>query len=430
MKKTISPYLIIIISFLSIILIGTLLLLLPFSTVNNYSLKFDDAFFLATSSVTITGMSSISNLSDTLSLFGKIIVTILIQIGGLSVITISIFIMYLLGSKIGITNRVLLKENINSLNLKGLVSLVKKIILFSFIFELIASIIYLFIFIKIMPLGEAITTSIMHAISSFNNAGFDLMDINQLLINNTYPLLTITTLILVILGGIGFIVIFDIIESKSYKKLTLHSKIVLKVNLFLWFFGFIMFKINSNLTIFQAIFLSITARSAGFGVNLSLLPNHGILVLFVLMLIGASPASTGSGIKTTTVYVLYKSLFSFARGSETVVNKRKISDETKYKAFILLIFMVFMIFISTVYMLIVENITIDIALHEVIAAISNAGLNSGFSSSYNIFSKLMVIILMFVGRVGILTILASFNANWNKPLKSNISYIEEKIIIG
>jgi len=430
MKKPTSPYLIIIFSFLSLILIGTLLLLLPFSTVNNYSLRFDDAFFLATSSVTITGMSSISNLSDTLSLFGKIVVTILIQIGGLSVITLTIFIMSLIGTKIGITNRFLLKENLNTPNLKGLVSLVKKIILFSFIFELIASIIYLFIFIKIMPLGEAITTSIMHAISSFNNAGFDLMDINQLLINNTYPLLTITTLILVILGGIGFIVIFDIIESKSYKKLTLHSKIVLKVNLFLWIFGFIMFKINSNLTIFQATFLSITARSAGFGVNLSLLPNHGILVLFVLMLIGASPASTGSGIKTTTVYVLYKSLFSFARGSETVVNKRKISDETKYKAFILLIFMVFMIFISTVYMLIVENISIDIALHEVIAAISNAGLNSGFSSSYNIFSKLMVIILMFVGRVGILTILASFNANWHKPQKSNISYIQEKIIIG
>ena len=430
MKKTISPYLIIIISFLSLILIGTLLLLLPFSTVNNYSLKFDDAFFLATSSVTITGMSSIGNLSTTLTLFGKIIVTILIQIGGLSVITLTIFIMYLLGTKIGITNRFLLKENLNTLNLKGLVSLVKKIILFSFIFELIASIIYLFIFIKIMPLGDAITTSIMHAISSFNNAGFDLMGINHLLINNTYPLLTITTLILVILGGIGFIVIFDIIESKSYKKLTLHSKIVLKVNLFLWIFGFIMFKINSNLTIFQAIFLSITARSAGFGVNLSLLPNHGILVLFILMLIGASPASTGSGIKTTTFYVLYKILFSFARGKETVVSKRKISDETKYKAFILLIFMVFMIFISTIYMLIVENITIDIALHEVIAAISNAGLNSGFSSSYNIFSKLIVIILMFVGRVGILTILVSFNANWHKPLKSNINYIEEKIIIG
>ena len=210
-----------------------------------------------------------------------------------------------------------------------------------------------------MPLGEAITTSIMHAISSFNNAGFDLMDINHILIDNTYPLLTITTLILVILGGIGFIVIFDIIESKSYKKLTLHSKIVLKVNLFLWFFGFIMFKINSNLTIFQAIFLSITARSAGFGVNLSLLPNHGILVLFVLMLIGASPASTGSGIKTTTVYVLYKSLFSFAEVVKRLLIKEKYQMKQNTKLFILLIFMVFMIFISTVYMLIVENISID-----------------------------------------------------------------------
>lgn len=430
MKKPMSPYLIIIVSFLSLILIGTLLLLLPFSTVNNYSLKFDDAFFLATSSVTITGMSSIGDLSTTLSLFGKIIVTILIQIGGLSVITLTIFIMYLLGTKIGITNRFLLKENLNTPNLKGLVSLVKKIILFSFIFELVASIIYLLIFIKLMPLGQAITTSIMHAISSFNNAGFDLMGINHLLISNTYPILTITTLLLVILGGIGFIVIFDIISAKSYKKLTLHSKIVIRVNLFLWIFGFIMFKINSNLSIFQSIFLSITARSAGFGVNLNLLPNHGILVLFILMIIGASPASTGSGIKTTTVYVLYKSLFSFARGSETVVDKRKISDETKYKAFMLLIFMVFMIFVSTSLMLIVESISLDTALHEVIAAISNAGLNSGFSSSYNIFSKIIVIILMFVGRVGILTILASFNANWNKPLKSNISYIEEKIIIG
>lgn len=430
MKKQLSPYLIILLSFIALIIIGTILLVLPFSSVSGEKISFIDALYLSASSVTISGITTIENIHNVLSVFGKVVITVLVKIGGLSVITISVFIMYLLGAKIGITNRYLLKENLNTPSLKGVVKLVKAIIFFSFSIELIGTIINMFVFTKFMSFGSALGVSIVQSIISFNNAGSDLFGINHLLFENTYPLFTISSLVLVIIGGIGFVVIFDIISHRSYKKLSLHSKIVLKVNLVLWIFGFLMFKINSNYSFFESIFLSINARSAGFGFNLNIMPNHATLVLLILMLIGTSPSSTGSGIKTTTIYVLYKSLISFARGKETTTSKRLISDDTKYRAFILLIFIVFVILIFTTAILIIEPISIEVALHEVIANISNAGITTGYNYLYSSFTKVLMILLMFVGRVGILTILAVFNINWSKPVKSNISYIEENIIIG
>lgn len=428
MKKTFSPYLLIIISFITLILIGTLLLLLPSVTTSSSSLSLIDAFFLATSSVTITGISTVSNLATLLSPFGKVILVLLIKMGGLSLITVSVFIMALIGVKIGISNRVLLKENLGQANLKGLVKLVKWIFITSFIIELIGAIINFLVFRTIFTTNKAIAVSIVESIVAFNNAGFDLMGVNDILMLNTYPLYTINTLLLVVLGGIGFVVIFDIINTRSYKKLTLHSKIVIKVNLFLWVFGFLMFKLGSNLTLFQSLFLSVNARSAGFPINIGILPNHGLLILMLLMMIGASPASTGSGIKTTTFYVLGKSFISFAKGSETTSSNRLISKEIKYKAFILLIAVISIIIFAATLLLMFQDVSLEVALHEVIAALSNAGINSGLI--YNIPTKLLIIILMFVGRVGILTTIALFNSNWYKPINSNIKYIEEKIMIG
>lgn len=428
MKKTFSPYLLIIISFITLILIGTLLLLLPSVTTSSSSLSLIDAFFLATSSVTITGISTVSNLATLLSPFGKVILVLLIKMGGLSLITVSVFIMALIGVKIGISNRVLLKENLGQANLKGLVKLVKWIFITSFIIELIGAIINFLVFRTIFTTNKAIAVSIVESIVAFNNAGFDLMGVNDILMLNTYPLYTINTLLLVVLGGIGFVVIFDIINTRSYKKLTLHSKIVIKVNLFLWIFGFLMFKLGSNLTFFQSLFLSVNARSAGFPINIGILPNHGLLILMLLMMIGASPASTGSGIKTTTFYVLGKSFISFAKGSETTSSNRLISKEIKYKAFILLIAVISIIIFAATLLLMFQDVSLEVALHEVIAALSNAGINSGLI--YNIPTKLLIIILMFVGRVGILTTIALFNSNWYKPINSNIKYIEEKIMIG
>lgn len=283
MKKSLSPYLIIILSFLVLIVFGTILLLLPFATNNGFSLKIDDALFLATSSVTITGMSTIDNLNSVLSPFGKIVVTLLVKVGGLSVITLSVFIMFIIGAKIGISNRILIKENLNQLTLKGVVKLVKWIFFISIIIELVGALINFIVFINLYSFGKALAVSLIQSIISFNNAGFDLMGVNNLLINNSYQLFTLNTLALIILGGIGFIVLADLFKIKSYKNLSIHTKIVLKVNLFLWIFGFLMFKIGSNLTVFQALFLSVNARSAGFSVNLGMLPNQGILILMFLI---------------------------------------------------------------------------------------------------------------------------------------------------
>lgn len=430
MKKSLSPYLLITLSFIALILVGALLLSLPFTYVDGFKLNFLDAFFLSTSAVTITGISPVINLSQVLSPFGIIVLTVLTKLGGLSIITVSIFILYLIGAKIGISNRFLLKENLNTLNVKGVISLVKLIVFLSFFIEIIGTILNLFVFIRLFSFPKALAFSLIQAISAFNNSGLDIVGQNYLLTNHTYLLLSINTMLLVIIGGLGFIVIFDILNKKRFSKLSLHSKIVLKVNLFLWILGFLIFKINSNMTWFDSLFLSVNARSAGFNVNLGVLPNHAILVLLTLMLIGASPTSTGSGIKTTTAYVLYNHLRSFAVGHEVSVNKRVINNESKARAYTLLIFIVLIIILGVTLLLILENISFTDALFDVIGSVSNSGINISPVTNFKVLTKLLLIVLMFIGRIGILTVLGLFNKNWSKPKVSQVEYIEEKVIVG
>lgn len=430
MKKNLSPYLLITLSFIALILVGALLLSLPFTYVDGFKLNFLDAFFLSTSAVTITGISPVINLSQVLSPFGIIVLTVLTKLGGLSIITVSIFILYLIGAKIGISNRFLLKENLNTLNVKGVISLVKLIVFLSFFIEIIGTILNLFVFIRLFSFPKALAFSLIQAISAFNNSGLDIVGQNYLLTNHTYLLLSINTMLLVIIGGLGFIVIFDLLNKKRFSKLSLHSKIVLKVNLFLWILGFLIFKINSNMTWFDSLFLSVNARSAGFNVNLGVLPNHAILVLLTLMLIGASPTSTGSGIKTTTAYVLYNHLRSFTVGHEVSVNKRVINNESKARAYTLLIFIVLIIILGVTLLLILENISFTDALFDVIGSVSNSGINISPVTNFKVLTKLLLIVLMFIGRIGILTVLGLFNKNWSKPKVSQVEYIEEKVIVG
>lgn len=430
MKRQLSPFIIILLSFIGLILTGTILLFLPFSTTVNESLKFIDAFFLSTSAVTITGMSTVNNLNMVLSPFGKIVMALLMKIGGLSVITISVFIMYLIGVKIGISNRFLLKESLNSPSVKGMVRLVKWIIIVSTVIELTGALINFTVFIQMFSFGRALSTSIIHSITAFNNAGFDLMGINTMLLTDAYRVVAINTMALTILGGLGFIVIFDLLHTMSYKKLSIHTKIVIKINLILWIGGATIFKVISGLSLFEASFLSVNARTAGFPMNLGTLPTHGFLILMILMFIGASPASNGGGLKTTTFYVIFKSIISFATGKATTTNKRLISEENKMRAFTLLTLMLVMVFSGVFVLLMSENISLQDAMHDAIAAISNSGFSTNHSYGYNGLSKVFTALLMFVGRVGLLTIISVFNVNWHKPVTTNISYVEEKIIIG
>lgn len=434
-KRKISPYLIIVISFLMIIIIGSILLALPISKRSGETLKFVDSFFISTSAVTITGLSPISDLSIVLSPFGKVVLAVLMQIGGLSVVTLSVFVMYLIGAKIGIANRILIKESFNQKSLSGMVKLVIKIVIFSLVIELIGFIVNLIVLIPNYPLGKAIGLSAFHAISAFNNCGFDIFGSNSLQSYSSNVLLNLNTALMIMLGGLGFIVINDLLVKKSYKKLMIHSKIVLFMNLILWTFGTIIFKFSegkiNNLTWLESFFLSVTARTAGFSnVNIAAISSLTTLILLILMFIGASPASTGGGIKTTTVYTLFKCSTSYALGKETITHKRLISMETKNKALVLVTVALLVVMAGTAFLLAFENVALDVALFEIVSAFANVGLSKGLTTNLSVISKLIVSLVMFIGRAGPLTIISLLNRNWYKEELKESIYIEEKIMIG
>src|SRR5690554_4646458 len=362
--KKISPYIIIVLSFLSIIFVGGILLILPISKQAQGHLSFVDALFISTSAVTITGLSPVANLSTLLSPFGKVVLGILIQVGGLSVITISVFVMYLIGAKIGLSNRILIKESFNQTSLSGMVKLVKKIIIFTLVIESFGFIANMIVFVPKYDILDAIGISLFHAVSSFNNAGFDILGDQSLQGYDGHILLNISTAVLIMLGGIGFVVLNDFAEKRSYKKLMVHSKIVIHMNLILWISGIVIFLFSKvdgqNLNLLDAFFLSVTARTAGFTtVNIGTISSLTALVLMVLMFIGASPSSTGGGIKTTTLYTLFKSTTSYAKGKTTTTYKRLITEETKSKASILLTTAIMIVLVATSLILMIEDIELE-----------------------------------------------------------------------
>ena len=434
--RKISPYAVIALSFLGIILIGTILLFLPISLSGKGSLSLTNAFFISTSAVTITGLSPVANLSILLSPFGKIVLAVLIQVGGLSFATISVFIMYLIGSKIGLNNRILIKESLNQNSLSGMVKLVIRIVMFTMAIELIGFTINLFVFVPEYGLFEAIGISAFHAISSFNNAGFDLLGAVSLQEYSGHILLNLNTAFMIMIGGLGFIVVNDIIEKKSYKKLMIHSKIVIFMNIVLWVGGTLLLKIgqissSEKITWLEAFFLSVSSRTAGFTtVDIGGLTTLSTLILMILMFIGASPASTGGGLKTTTLYTLFKSASSYATGNQPITHKRLIDYETRQKATVLLTVSLVTIVLSTLLIVALENTSLEQALFETISSFANVGLTKNMTVNLSNSSKIVLCIVMFIGRIGPLTMISLLNRKWHKKDLSHIEYIEEKIMIG
>lgn len=434
--RKISPYAVIALSFLGIILIGTILLFLPISLSGEGSLSLTNAFFISTSAVTITGLSPVANLSIVLSPFGKIVLAVLIQIGGLSFVTISVFVMYLIGSKIGLNNRILIKESLNQNSLSGMVKLVIRIVIFTMAFELIGFTINLFVFVPEYGFFEAVGISAFHAISSFNNAGFDLLGSVSLQEYSGHILLNLNTAFMIMIGGLGFIVVNDIIEKKSYKKLMIHSKIVIFMNIVLWIGGTLLLKIgqinsSEKITWIEAFFLSISSRTAGFAtIDIGGLTTLSTLILMILMFIGASPASTGGGLKTTTLYTLFKGVSSYATGNHPIAHKRLIDYETRQKATVLLTVSLTTIVISTLIIVALENTSLEQALFETISSFANVGLTKNMTVNLTNPSKIVLCIVMFIGRIGPLTMISLLNRKWHKKDLTHIEYIEEKIMIG
>lgn len=430
-------FILILASFLIVILLGAVLLALPISH-QGEGLNFVDAFFTSTSAVCVTGLSPVSDISSRLNLFGRIVLAILIEIGGLGFVTIVTFIGIVLGFKIGLSQRLLLKEALNQDNVSGLVKMVKRIVMTAFIIQLIGFVLNFidFYFIHHMEIDAAIGFGLFHAISSFNNAGFDLFGSSSLITFSDDILLNFSTSLLIILGGIGFIVIFDIFEKKSFRKLSLHSKVVILTTIFLLVFGTVVYKLTDlKLTWLECFFMSVSTRTAGFTVvDLSRdFSQAAVLFTIFLMFVGASPASTGGGVKTTTLFTILASIRAFATGEhQTHAFKRRISDGLIVKAFILTTFAISFIVFSSFIILAIEqeNFTLEEILFEVTSGFGTVGLTLGITSELSVYSKLIICLVMYVGRLGPVTFISLFNHRSADLSTDTVGYVKGTLIIG
>ena len=438
-KRKISPYLIIILSYLFVILIGAILFWLPFSTVDNQGLSVMESFFTATSAICVTGLSVIPNLGETLSVFGKIVLAILIEVGGLGFLTLAVFMFIVLGLKIGIAERFLMKEALNQNSARGVIRLIKAIILITLSIQFFGMLINLIVFLDGNTFFKALGLSAFHSISSFNNAGFDIFGFDNSMVNyGSNILLNINTMLLIVLGGIGFIVIYDVIDSikkKDLKKLSRHTKVVLIVSLVLIISGMLLMKLSmyNQIGWLEALFQSITARTAGFStIDISTVSPPAYMVLIFLMFVGASPTSTGGGIKTTTLFVLIATIISYARGKSPKIFSRKISQHSIFKAFSLTVFVItYIIMISFLILLVEDGFGINETVFEVVSAFGTVGLSMGITSSLSPISQILISITMLFGRLGPLTVISIWNKNRiRESEEEDIKYIEEKIIIG
>ena len=414
--------------FLAVILAGTLLLLLPISVRDGVSLNFLDALFTATSATCVTGLVVVDTY-DTFSVFGRVVIAVLMQAGGLGVSSIGIGLMVAAGRKIGFKSRLLAKEALNVDSFSGIIRLVKSILLLTLGFELLGALLSFCVFVRDYPLATAAGVSIFHSIAAFNNAGFDVMGgFSSLSAYRGNIALNLITCMLIILGGIGFPQMLDIAKKKSFKKLTLQTKAVLSTTAALITGGALLIYFTEDVGALSAFFTSVTARTAGFSTfDMGSLSNAGIIVVCLLMFVGASPGSTGGGVKTTTFFALTQSLRSAVQNHRYSSFRRTIPATDIHQAYLLVLIGLMSIFTGTFLICALEpGFTLSQVLFEVVSAYSTTGLSTGITTGLCSASRVVIIILMYFGRIGGFTLISV----WAVRTKPDIRYTKESITIG
>jgi trk system potassium uptake protein TrkH len=427
-KHGLQPNHILLIGFLAIILIGSLLLSLPLAQNQNVSLSYLDALFISTSAVCVTGLVTV-DVALTFSLFGRTIIGLLILLGGLGFASIVISFSLLLGMNIGIGKRTLIKEAYNLTSMQGTLRVVRAVAIAGFAFQALGTLVEYFIFRSTYAPSAAFGHALFNTISAFNNAGFDLMgEYKSLTDYRTHLGMNLTTSFLIILGGSGFFVLADVFRNRRWSKLSMHSKIVLTMNLVLLAGGTLFFALEERLDLLSSFFQSATARTAGFNtVDIGSFSQAGLLFMMGLMFIGASPGSTGGGIKTTTTFTLFLSLSSLMFRREPAAFKRKVGNESILKAFQVLLLSSFLVSGGSFLLLLIEEERFSFisVLFETVSAFATVGLSTGITPELGSLSKGVIMIIMFAGRVGPITIATSLKA---KP--SHLSHVEEQVFIG
>lgn len=427
--KSQPPARIIAFGFVLVILLGSCLLMLPCSVRNGVELRYIDALYMSTSAVCVTGLVSV-DVGDTFTPLGQFFLAVLIQTGGLGVTCIGAGVIVAMRRRVNLKGRNVIREAMNLNTGKGIVKFIKSVFLTTLSFELVGAALSFIVFIKDYPPLRAIGISLFHSIAAFNNSGFDILGNFQSLIpyqNNV--LLNLVTCGLVVFGGIGFLVIRELIEKRlRWRKLSMHTKVVLTVSAALIVIGALLIKLTENVTWLGAFFSSVSARTAGFATYpLGEFTNAGLSVIALLMFIGASPGSTGGGIKTSTLFVLFQGIKSAATNKSEKAFHYAVPATAFRKAAVITLIGLGIVSVGTYLMTAMEpQISFIDALFEVTSAFGTVGLTTGITTELCLGSKLLSIVIMYIGRLGPLTI-ASL---WYFTKGERVSYPDGNIAIG
>lgn len=418
-KKRLSSSQIIILGFAGAILFGSILLTLPFSTRDGHGALFSDALFTATSAVCVTGLV-VQDTATYWSTFGQAVIIALIQIGGMGVVTVAIAISSFSGKQISLKQRSTMQEAISAHKMGGIVRLTGFIIKMTIIFELLGAVIMAPTFCKEFGVLKGIWYAVFHSISAFCNAGFDLMGAKTPYSSLTYfvnnPVINFVIMSLIIIGGIGFMTWDDIKVNKHHvRKYRMQSKVILMTTVLLislpalYFFLFEFGDKPMGERIWSSLFQSVTPRTAGFNTaDLTQISETGTAITIMLMLIGGSPGSTAGGMKTTTLAVLFSNAISvFRRREHTHFFGHRVNDDTIRNAATILMMYVILFLTGGFLISHIESLPLLTCLYETASAIGTVGLTLGITPNLGIASQIILIVLMYIGRVGGLTLIFS-----------------------
>jgi trk system potassium uptake protein TrkH len=431
-----SPPQLLILVFIVFVFIGSMLLMLPVSTTDPIS--FIDALFTAMSAMTVTGLVVVDTASA-YTVFGQIIIMALIQLGGIGIMTFAVLIFMMLGKKIGFQERLLLQQALNQTSVGGIILLVRRIVFFSLLIEGIAALLLSYRWIPEYGWGQGIYLSIFHSISAFNNAGFALWadGLTQYVGD---PVINIVISFLFIIGGIGFTVLTDLWYTKEFRKLSLHTKIMLfgtlGINLLAMLVIFALEYFNpdtlAKLTFMEKLwasyFQAVTTRTAGFNsIDIGAMESSSILFMILLMFIGAGSTSTGGGIKLTTFIIIILAVITFIKGKqEIVLFKRSIHQKYVFKSLAITIISLLFVFLSLFILTMTEKTDFLLLLFEVVSAFGTVGLSMGITADLTLIGKVVIIFIMLLGKLGPLTLAYSLA----KPTASKIRYPNEDLLTG
>ena len=451
-KKELSTTQIILLGFLFAIMIGTFLLSLPICSASGQATPFIDALFTSTTSICVTGLVTLDTYAHW-SFFGQFIILLLAQIGGLGVVSITTGVMLVIGQKVSLKDRLLIESAFNLSSLKGIIRFFKRIIIGTFLVEGIGAICYAFVFVPELGWKKGIWASIFNGVSAFCNAGMDVIGANSLAPYVSNVWINIVTMILIILGGLGFVVwwdiirVFKLVKNKKlplkwmFNKCTLQTKIVLTMTIVLILSGAICIfvleyhnpetlgTLSFGDKILASFFQSVTTRTAGFfTISQKGLRDSTILICLVLMFIGGSPSGIAGGVKTTTIALLLIATKSIITGTEEAeIFNRSIPLKTIRKALAVVLISFLSLWIGTVALLAVSDGSLADVAFEMTSAVATVGLTRGFTSSLNTIGKLIVIVGMYLGRIGPISLAIAIQGKKKKGLAS---FAKEDVTVG